>query len=36
MGLYMSENGYINYIRSGYSMTDTHGGRGDLHKHEIE
>lgn len=32
----MSDNGYINYVRSGYSMTDTHGGRGDLHKQEIE
>ena len=34
----MSDNGYINYIRSGYSMTDTHGDsqRAALHKQEVE
>ena len=37
MGLYLNDNGYINYIRSGYNISSTHGnGNEELHKSEIE
>ena len=37
MGLYINDNGYINYVRSGYNLSHTHGnGNEDLHRNEIE
>lgn len=38
MGLFISDNGFINYIRSGYNLSHTHGNSGneELHKNEIE
>lgn len=36
MGYYLNENGYVCYIRSGLSLSDTHGGRSETHLREIE
>ena len=33
MGLYINDNGFICYIRSGYNLSNTHGnGNEELHK----
>lgn len=39
MGNYINDKGYICYVRSGYSMSHTHGAdsaTAELHKREIE
>lgn len=36
MGSYLNENGFICYERSGISLSDTHGGRSQLHLREME
>lgn len=36
MGYYLNENGYICYVRSGYPLSDTHGGRAEMHRREQE
>lgn len=36
MGRYINENGFMCYERSGLSLSDTHGGRSQLHLREIE
>lgn len=36
MPMFISDNGYVNYVRSGYAISDTHGGKSDIHRIEIE
>ena len=36
MGYYLNENGYICYVKSGYPLSDTHGGRSEMHRREQE